>query len=59
MHARPPKSPTTYYGQLARDKLGLPVELRSPERLDADGRKAFEATTPVRALKLLSQTRRN
>ena len=47
--------PITYYGQLAREKLGLPIELRSSEPLTEDGRRAFEALTPVKALKLLQQ----
>jgi soluble lytic murein transglycosylase len=47
--------PITYYGQPARGKLGLPVELREPQRLDEEGRKAFEAMTPVLALRLLRQ----
>jgi soluble lytic murein transglycosylase len=52
-YRRAADKPTTYYGQLARNKLGLPIDLRSPEPLSPDGRKAFDATTPVRALKLL------
>lgn len=55
LYRRAADKPTTYYGQLARNKLGLPIELRSPEQLNAQGRTAFEATTPVRALKLLHQ----
>jgi soluble lytic murein transglycosylase len=54
-YRRAAERPTTYYGQLARTKLGLPLELRSPDRLDADGRRAFEAMTPVAALKLLQE----
>ncbi len=50
------EKPTTYYGQLATSKLAQPVALRQVEPLLADERAAFEARTPVRALKLLAQT---
>jgi soluble lytic murein transglycosylase len=43
----------TFYGQLAREKLGRPFDLRAPERLDEAGRQAFEQMVPVQALKLL------
>ncbi len=46
--------PITYYGQLAREKLGpVTLELREPEPLDADARKAFEGLRAVQALRLL------
>jgi soluble lytic murein transglycosylase len=54
-YERAAERPTTYYGQLARATLGLPVALRTAEQLDPEGLKAFEATTPVAALKLLQQ----
>ncbi|MEZ0171588.1 lytic transglycosylase domain-containing protein [Microvirga sp. TS319] len=47
--------PTTYYGQLARDKLGESVSLRSVEPLKDDEHKAFDALVPVRAVRLLNQ----
>ncbi|MFC4172818.1 lytic transglycosylase domain-containing protein [Microvirga sp. GCM10011540] len=47
--------PTTYYGQLAMDKLGRKVPLRSADPLSEDERKAFEALAPVQAVKLLQQ----
>ncbi|KAB0265846.1 lytic transglycosylase domain-containing protein [Microvirga brassicacearum] len=48
--------PTTYYGQLATSKLAQPVALRQVEPLLAEDRAVFEERTPIRALKLLSQT---
>ena len=45
--------PITFYGQLAREKLGQPVRLRAPEPLDDVGRDAFEALLPVQAVRLL------
>jgi soluble lytic murein transglycosylase len=54
-YQRAADKPTTYYGQLAREKLGLPLELRRPDQLDAEGREAFEALVPVQALRLLGQ----
>jgi soluble lytic murein transglycosylase len=47
--------PITYYGQLAREKLGLPIELRSPEPLGEEARRNFETALPVQALRLLQQ----
>ncbi|MCB5176121.1 lytic transglycosylase domain-containing protein [Microvirga lenta] len=47
--------PTTYYGQLAMDKLGRKVPLRSADPLSEEERKAFEALAPVQAVKLLQQ----
>ncbi|HZW48440.1 MAG TPA: lytic transglycosylase domain-containing protein [Microvirga sp.] len=47
--------PTTYYGQLARQKLGESVSLRSVEPLKDEERKAFEALIAVRAVSLLHQ----
>lgn len=55
-YARAAGHPTTYYGQLAREKLGEGVSLRSVEPLKAEERKAFEALIPVRALNLLQQS---
>jgi len=54
-YARAADHPTTYYGQLARQKLGKDVSLRSVEPLREEERKAFEARIPVRAVKLLQQ----
>jgi soluble lytic murein transglycosylase len=51
--------PTTYYGQLAREKLGESVELRSVEPLREDERKTFEALVPVQAVSLLQQVGEN
>jgi soluble lytic murein transglycosylase len=51
--------PTTYYGQLAQEKLGEKVELRSVEPLGDEDRKAFEALVPVRAASLLQQIGQN
>jgi soluble lytic murein transglycosylase len=46
--------PITYYGQLAREKLGpVTLELRAPEPLDAEARKTFESLRAVQALRLL------
>ncbi|MET0529274.1 MAG: lytic transglycosylase domain-containing protein [Microvirga sp.] len=47
--------PTTYYGQLAQEKLGETVALRSVEPLKDDERNAFEALVPVQAVSLLQQ----
>jgi soluble lytic murein transglycosylase len=47
--------PITYYGQLAREKLALPVNLRSPERLTDEERRSFETQPAIQALKLLHQ----
>lgn len=54
-YARAASHPTTYYGQLAREKLGESVALRSVEPLKDEERKAFEALIPVRAAGLLQQ----
>ncbi|KLK90205.1 lytic transglycosylase [Microvirga vignae] len=54
-YARAADHPTTYYGQLAREKLGESVSLRSVDPLKEEERKAFEALIPVRALSLLHQ----
>ncbi|WP_134498299.1 lytic transglycosylase domain-containing protein [Microvirga pakistanensis] len=54
-YARAADHPTTYYGQLARQKLGKDVSLRSVEPLRDEERKAFEALVPVRAVNLLHQ----
>lgn len=47
--------PTTYYGQLARSKLGEKVALRSVVPLTDEERKAFENLAPVKAAKLLQE----
>jgi len=52
-YQRAADKPITFYGQLAREKLGQPVRLRAPERLDDEGRAAFEALIPVQAVRLL------
>jgi soluble lytic murein transglycosylase len=54
-YAKAADRPTTFYGQLARQKLGLPIELREAESLDEDGRRAFEALVPVQAIQLLQE----
>ncbi|MXQ12583.1 lytic transglycosylase domain-containing protein [Microvirga makkahensis] len=54
-YARAADHPTTYYGQLARRKLGKDVSLRAVEPLQGEEREAFEARIPVRAVKLLHQ----
>jgi soluble lytic murein transglycosylase len=46
--------PITYYGQLARERLGpVSIELRAPEPLDPEARRAFESLRAVQALRLL------
>jgi soluble lytic murein transglycosylase len=47
--------PTTYYGQLALNELGEKVQLRAPVPLSVGERLAFDAMTPIRAVKLLQQ----
>jgi soluble lytic murein transglycosylase len=54
-YTRAANHPTTYYGQLASEKLGESVSLRSVEPLKEEERKAFEALIPVRAVNLLHQ----
>jgi soluble lytic murein transglycosylase len=54
-YGRAAEYPTTYYGQLAMEKLGRRIYLRSADPLTDDGRQAFEALTPVRAAKLLQR----
>jgi soluble lytic murein transglycosylase len=54
-YERAADNPTTYYGQLSKDKLGQKILLRSVDPLIGDGRKAFEALTPIRAVRLLQQ----
>lgn len=47
--------PTTYYGQLAMEKLGQKVSLRAVDPLSPAERRAFEALTPIKAVKLLHE----
>lgn len=47
--------PTTYYGQLAGDRLGRKVSLRVVEPLAGEALLKFEALLPIRALRLLHQ----
>jgi soluble lytic murein transglycosylase len=54
-YAKAASHPTTYYGQLAREKLGESISLRSVEPLKDEERKIFEALIPVRAVNLLHQ----
>lgn len=54
-YAKAAEHPTTYYGQLAREKMGESVSLRSVEPLKGEERKAFEALIPVRSVGLLHQ----
>jgi soluble lytic murein transglycosylase len=53
-YRRAASQPVTYYGQLARARLGASdLTLRTPATLDPAARDAFEARLPVRALRLL------
>ncbi|QFU16184.1 lytic transglycosylase domain-containing protein [Microvirga thermotolerans] len=45
--------PTTYYGQLARSKLGQTIALRTVAPLAEEERQTFEGLTPIQALKAL------
>jgi len=54
-YERAADKPTTYYGQLAMSKLGQKVSLRTVDPLTADERRAFDALTPVKAVKLLHE----
>jgi soluble lytic murein transglycosylase len=54
-YQRAADKPTTFYGQLAGEKLGQTIHLRTPDRLDDQGRGSFEALLPVQALRLLRQ----
>jgi soluble lytic murein transglycosylase len=54
-YRRAAEQPITFYGQLAREKLGLPIELRQPDPITDEARQAFEALAPVQALQLLRQ----
>jgi len=54
-YERAADKPTTFYGQLAAAKLGQKIALRTVDPLPEDRRKAFEALTPVQAVKLLQQ----
>jgi soluble lytic murein transglycosylase len=47
--------PTTYYGQLALEKLGRNPPLRAVDPLSEEERKAFDSRIPVQALQLLQQ----
>ncbi|WP_245410947.1 lytic transglycosylase domain-containing protein [Microvirga flavescens] len=46
---------TTYYGQLALEKLKQPVALKSAAPLSDEARKAFEAAPAIAAIKLLEK----
>ncbi|EIM28303.1 lytic transglycosylase domain-containing protein [Microvirga lotononidis] len=54
-YERASDQPTTYYGQLAKAKLGQAIALRKVDPLSEDERKAFDALVPVQAVKLLQQ----
>ncbi|MGO4571578.1 transglycosylase SLT domain-containing protein [Microvirga sp. 2TAF3] len=54
-YERAADKPTTYYGQLAKSKLGQPVALRTVEPLSPEERRAFERLIPIQALTLLQQ----
>jgi soluble lytic murein transglycosylase len=54
-YVRAADQPITYYGQLARQTLGIPVALRQPQALSEEARKAFEGRTSIQALRLLNQ----
>lgn len=58
-YERASEKATTYYGQLATDKLGMKVALRTVDPLPDDERRAFEKLTPVRVVKLLQQIGEN
>jgi soluble lytic murein transglycosylase len=47
--------PTTYYGQLAKAKLGQKVALRTIDPLSEDDRRSFDALIPVQAVRILQQ----
>lgn len=47
--------PTTYYGQLAKSKLGQPIALRTVEPLSDEEHNAFGNLAPIQALTLLQQ----
>ncbi|WP_245416098.1 lytic transglycosylase domain-containing protein [Microvirga sp. 17 mud 1-3] len=55
LYERAADRPTTYYGQLARTKLGQPIALRRVEPLSADERRAFESLVPVQSLAALHE----
>ncbi|MCC2651490.1 MAG: lytic transglycosylase [Microvirga sp.] len=54
-YERAADQPTTYYGQLAQEKLGRTIALRKVDPLTEDERKAFDALVPVQAVQLLQQ----
>jgi soluble lytic murein transglycosylase len=54
-YERAADNPTTYYGQLSKEKLGQKILLRSVDPLTGDGRRAFEALAPIQAVRLLQQ----
>jgi soluble lytic murein transglycosylase len=54
-YERAAEHPTTYYGQLAQEKLGRTIALRKVAPLTEEERKAFETLVPVQAAQLLQQ----
>ncbi|WP_201829308.1 lytic transglycosylase domain-containing protein [Microvirga zambiensis] len=54
-YERAAEQPTTYYGQLAKAKLGQTISLRKVDPLTEEERRAFDALIPVQAVKLLQQ----
>ncbi len=54
-YERAADQPTTYYGQLAQEKLGRTISLRKVTPLTEDERRAFDALVPIQALHLLQQ----
>jgi soluble lytic murein transglycosylase len=54
-YERAADQPTTYYGQLAQEKLGRTITLRKVAPLTEDERKAFDARVSVQALQWLQQ----
>jgi soluble lytic murein transglycosylase len=54
-YERAADNPTTYYGQLAQEKLGRTIALRKVAALTEDERKAFDTLIPVQAIQLLQQ----
>ncbi|MBB4039493.1 soluble lytic murein transglycosylase [Microvirga flocculans] len=52
---RAAQNPTTYYGQLAQERLGRAIVLRNIDPLSADERQAFDRLIPVQAVQWLQR----
>jgi soluble lytic murein transglycosylase len=59
LYRRAAEKGITFYGQLARERLGIPLELRAPEHLDPEARAVFLASTPAQAFALLHKIDEN